>query len=424
MAVRPAYLYPPGYKQTEVGVIPEDWVVRRLDEGIKLMSGHHVLAQHCNTDGDGVAYITGPADFPDGVIRHSKYTARPGTICSANDILVTVKGSGAGTLVLSDAAYCISRQLMAIRVHSWSTPFVYFSLLRDSSLFGAAATGLIPGLSRSDILNKAFPLPPTKSEQEAIAEALSDADAFIETLEQLLAKKRQLKQGAMQELLIGKKRLPGFSGKWAVKRLGATASLKARIGWQGLTTAEYLDSGGYYLVTGTEFKDGYIDWDNCHYVDESRYKQDKYIQLKEHDVLVTKDGTIGKVALVANLPKPATLNSGVFVIRPIDGAFHPEFFYYLLCSNAFDEFLVQLSAGSTINHLYQKDFVGFAYKAPATIDEQIAIAAILSDMDAEITALEAKLAKARQLKQGMMQELLTGRIRLVRPSKSGDKAQC
>jgi type I restriction enzyme S subunit len=156
-----------------------------------------------------------------------------------------------------------------------------------------------------------------------------------------------------------------------------------------------------------------MDWSNCHYVDESRYKQDKNIQLREHDVLVTKDGTIGKVALVNHLDKPATLNSGVFVIRPIEGAFHPEFFYYLLCSNVFAEFLGQLSAGSTINHLYQKDFVNFIYKTPAIIAEQEAIATILSDMDAEIAALEEKLAKAHQLKQGMMHNLLTGKIRLV-----------
>ncbi len=257
------------------------------------------------------------------------------------------------------------------------------------------------------------PLPPTRAEQEDIAEALSDADDFIESLELLLAKKSQLKQGAMQELLTGKRRLSGFCGDWVVKRLGNTATLKARIGWQGLTTAEYLDTGDFCLVTGTEFKDGYIDWGKCHFVAEHRYRQDKYIQLRKHDVLVTKDGTIGKVALVTDLPKPATLNSGVFVIRPIQSAFHPEFFYYLLCSKVFDEFLAQLSAGSTINHLYQKDFVGFIYKTPATIDEQVAIAAILANMDAEISGLERKLGKARQLKHGMMQELLTGKVRLV-----------
>jgi type I restriction enzyme S subunit len=239
---------------------------------------------------------------------------------------------------------------------------------------------------------------------------LSNADALIESLEQLIAKKRQIKQGAMQKLLRPK-------NGWVEKRLGNTAVLKARIGWQGLTTAEYLKSGDFYLVTGTEFKDGYVDWINCHYIDESRYKQDKNIQLREHDVLVTKDGTIGKVALVNHLDKPATLNSGVFVIRPIEGAFHPEFFFDLLSSNVFTEFLNQLSAGSTINHLYQKDFVNFIYKTPATIAEQTAIAAILSDMDAEIAALKEKLAKARQLKHGMMQELLTGKTRLVESSK-------
>jgi type I restriction enzyme S subunit len=179
-----------------------------------------------------------------------------------------------------------------------------------------------------------------------------------------------------------------------------------------LTTAEYLKTGDYYLVTGTEFRKGYVDWDNCYYVDELRYGQDRYIQLKEHDVLVTKDGTIGKVALITALPKPATLNSGVFVIRPVDNAFHPDFFYYLLCSNVFTEFLSKLSAGSTINHLYQKDFSSFIYSTPPTIGEQIAIATILSDMEADILLLEAKLAKARQIKQGMMQVLLTGRIRL------------
>jgi type I restriction enzyme S subunit len=166
------------------------------------------------------------------------------------------------------------------------------------------------------------------------------------------------------------------------------------------------------LITGTEFKNGYIDWDDCHYVDMSRYKQDKNIQIREHDVLVTKDGTIGKIALITDLPKPATLNSGVFVIRPIDDAFYPEFFYYLLCSNVFIEFLNQLSAGSTINHLYQKDFVNFVYKTPPTLEEQTAIAEILRDMDAEIAALEGKLSKAREVKQGMMSVLLTGKIRL------------
>src|SRR5215467_5424453 len=105
----------------------------------------------------------------------------------------------------------------------------------------------MPSLNQEILRNVIVPLPPTKAEQEAIAEALSDADTLIESLDQLIAKKRQIKQGVVQELLRPKK-------GWVEKRLGNTAVLKARIGWQGLTTAEYLDSGDFYLVTGTDFK--------------------------------------------------------------------------------------------------------------------------------------------------------------------------
>lgn len=200
--------------------------------------------------------------------------------------------------------------------------------------------------------------------------------------------------------------------EWEVKRLGDVATLKARIGWQGLTTAEYLSSGEHYLVTGTEFDGGYIDWSKCCFVDDKRYRMDRYIQLKVRDVLVTKDGTIGKVALVSKLPGSATLNSGVFVIRPINDAFSPEFFYYILCSSFFSDFLGQLAAGSTINHLYQKDFVNFSFSAPPSLSEQTAIATVLSDMDALLDSLDRLIAKKRDIKQAAMQELLTGKTRL------------
>jgi len=190
------------------------------------------------------------------------------------------------------------------------------------------------------------------------------------------------------------------------------SALKARIGWQGLTTAEYLPAGEYYLVTGTDFLNGRVNWGSCCFVDAGRYAQDKNIQLKLRDILLTKDGTIGKVGFVDSLPGPATLNSGVFVIRPKGNSYDPLFFYHILSSRVFGDFLAQLQAGSTISHLYQKDFVHFSFRAPS-VPEQAAIAAILSDMDAEIAALEQRLAKSRALKQGMMQELLTGRTRLL-----------
>ncbi len=188
-----------------------------------------------------------------------------------------------------------------------------------------------------------IPLPPTLTEQRAIATVLSDTDALIQALEKKIAKKKLIKKGVMQELLRPKE-------GWVKHNLGQSAILKARIGWQGLTTAEYQEMGEYFLITGTDFKNGLIDWQNCVYVKKMRYDQDKNIQVRVNDILVTKDGTIGKVAFINEVPKPATLNSGVFVIRPIVNSFHSGFFYYILLSEYFAKFLSQLSAGSTINH--------------------------------------------------------------------------
>ena len=130
-------------------------------------------------------------------------------------------------------------------------------------------------------------------------------------------------------------------------------------------------------------------------------------------MLLTKDGTIGKVALVDGLAKPATLNSGVFVIRPINNSYSARFLYYVLSSSVFRTFLDELAAGSTIVHLYQKDLVKFDFYIPPTIEEQEAIATVIYDMEAEIIRLQAKLEKYRKIKSGMMDELLTGKVRLV-----------
>ena len=193
---------------------------------------------------------------------------------------------------------------------------------------------------------------------------------------------------------------------WQFLNLEDNFTLKARIGWQGLTTAEYLKNGDFVLVTGTDFKNGYIDWNNCVFVEKMRFDQDRNIQLRNNDVLVTKDGTIGKIAYIDFLPKPTTLNSGVFVVRPKYNNVINRFFYYVLMSFYFDDFLLKITAGSTITHLYQKDFVNFNFVCPP-LPEQKAISEALSDADAWIESLEQLIAKKLLIKQGAMQELLT-----------------
>lgn len=206
---------------------------------------------------------------------------------------------------------------------------------------------------------------------------------------------------------------------WETNNIGEDATLKARIGWQALTTNEYQSIGNHYLVTGTDFNAGEVQWDTCWHVDEWRYKQDSNIQLRINDVLVTKDGTIGKVGYVDKLPKPATLNSGVFVIRPKYNSFVPKYFFYVLTSSLFKEFIRNITAGSTITHLYQKDFVTFNFPVPPK-KEQTAIATALSDVDNLIGSLEKLIAKKEAIKTGTMQQLLTGKTRLPKFATSED----
>jgi type I restriction enzyme, S subunit len=411
-----------GYRVTEVGLIPKDWEAKQLSGNIEIIHGYGFESQYFRPYGSYL--LTTPGHFFEtggfrDIREKQKYYDGPipeGYLLNAGDLIIAMTEQadgllGSAALIPSGRRYLHNQRLGKVRILSSNICLHYVYRLFNSAAFRSkvretAAGTKVKHTSPLKLLEIAVPLPSTRVEQEVIATALSDVDALISSLETLITKKHQVKQGVMQQLLCPKE-------EWIEKRLGRCATLKARIGWQGLTTSEYLNSGDFHLVTGTDFKGGFIDWRNCHYVEENRYRQDKNIQLKTDDVLVTKDGTIGKVALVGNLDKPATLNSGVFVIRPIDEAFYPKFFYYLLCSSVFSDFLGQLSAGSTINHLYQKDFVNFIFKTPETLEEQREIATTLFDMDAEIAALENKLAKTRQLKQGMMAELLTGRIRLV-----------
>lgn len=274
------------------------------------------------------------------------------------------------------------------------------------------AKSSVDSVRRQMIAGMVLPLPSTE-EQQKIVGILSDIDTLITNLQKLIQKKKDIRRGTMQMLVTGKKRLEGFSGDWVKINLAKNSRLKARIGWQGLTTAEYLDEGYSYLITGTDFKDGRINWNGCHYVNYDRYVQDPNIQVSNGDLLLTKDGTIGKVAYISDLNRPATLNSGVFVVRPITDAYTAHFMFYALESSVFKEFLQQLSAGSTINHLYQKDLVKFDLYVPPTTEEQEAITGILFDMDLDIYKLEEKLSKYQKIKIGMIDELLTGKVRLV-----------
>ena len=197
---------------------------------------------------------------------------------------------------------------------------------------------------------------------------------------------------------------------WEFKRLKYTSTLAGRIGWQGLTSGEYRTEG-VHLVTGTDFKDGRIDWESCVRVTEARWAEATQVQLYEGDLLITKDGTVGKVAICRNMPNKASLNSGVMVIRqklPMS----TRFLYWVLESPVFWGWFSDVNAGaSTISHLYQADFYTFGFFVPPTVQEQEQVAAVLdvetTKIDRARYLLEQELVTLEQLKKSLIHEAVT-----------------
>ncbi|MDE1220845.1 restriction endonuclease subunit S [Vibrio aestuarianus] len=440
-----------GYKQTEVGVIPEDWETRTLKEMatsnglVRGPFGGALKKEHFSKDGYKVYEqrnaIYGNTTMGNYFINQKKFDELKRFAVSSGDFIVSCSGTIGRIFKVPNECPkgIINQALLKITLNDTIDPdyfghYFKWDTFQEKIIDGTQGGAMKNLVGMSEFKESLMPVPSCKKEQTAIANALSDVDALLTELETLIAKKQAIKTATMQQLLTGKTRLPQFTTHmegekkdqskgtksselgvipedWGKVNIGDNAILKARIGWQALTTKEYLDTGSNILVTGTDFDAGNVNWDSCCFVSEWRYKQDANIQLKTNDVLITKDGTIGKVGFINELPLPATLNSGVFVIRPKLQSFYPKYLFYVLTSSIFKNFINGITAGSTITHLYQKDFVNFEFASP-DIEEQKAIATILSDMDNEIQTLEQRLAKTRQIKQGMMQELLTGRTRL------------
>ncbi len=188
---------------------------------------------------------------------------------------------------------------------------------------------------------------------------------------------------------------------WQTIRIKFSTYVKGRVGWHGLHSDEFLLDGDHYLVTGTDFRGRKIEWNKCYRIEKNRYDEDPYIQLKDGDLLITKDGTIGKVAQVEGIPYKATLNSGVFVTRPEVGfQYDTNFMYYILTSDVFKNFVDNQKSGTTIAHLYQNVFEDFEYPFPESIEEQQKIATFLDYKTQQIDQLiEKKKALIEKLEE-------------------------
>jgi type I restriction enzyme S subunit len=387
-----------GYKQTEVGVIPEDWRCDEVGSFIDLLTGFPFPSSGYSSSGirllRGSNVKRGCTDWSDNLVAYwpsvtseiRKYLLQP------DDVVVAMDGSLVGRSFASLGKNDVPALLLqrVARLRSGVVSQAYLKAWMCSQRFTkhcdlVKTTTAIPHISPADIRSFKIAIPPTKVEQEAIAKALSDADSLIESLEQLITKKGHLKQGTMQDLLTGKKRLPGFSGEWALKQLGELCSMKSG----AAITSASIDHYSEFPCYGGNGLRGYT----------AAYTHDG------HYALIGRQGALcGNVVIVGGR---FFASEHAVVVTPTKETDIQWLAVVLARMN-----LNQYSESSAQPGLSVSKLLVMSCMTPP-LPEQSAIATILADMDAEIAELEAQLAKARTIKKGMLHKLLTGKIRLI-----------
>ena len=412
----------PGYKWTKVGVIPEEWEVTTLGEICTFENGDRGRNYPSPESfvQDGIPFVNA-GHLEDGKINvgdmnyitSENYNRLGSGKVQTGDILFCLRGSLGKFGIVRDnfgkGAIASSLVIVRPRVNTITHEYLGFyfgSALCDQMIDIWSGGAVQPNLGAQDLARFSIPLPPTRTEQRAIAEVLSDVDALIAALDRLIAKKRAIKQGAMQQLLTGKTRLPGFSGEWDMKRLGEVAELKNGYAFKSTT---YSDAGDFKVITIANVQDGYLNTKECNKISAIPENLQSHQRLVPGDILISMTGNVGRVCVVNE--NNCLLNQRVGKLIPtlIDN----YFFFHLLRQRHFLHAMMKKAKGGAQGNLSISDISEFEFTIPLIESEQRAIAEVLSDMDAEIAALEARRDKTRALKQGMMQELLTGRTRLI-----------
>ena len=407
----------PGYKQTEVGVIPEEWEVLELEAFARVIDSLHQTPQFSD-DGYPMVRVT---DIKTGDLNLAEtfkvskavyeefvrnYKPKRGDI-----VLSRVGSYGVSSFVETDEPFCMGQNTVVLQPRA-PARLLYYVLnsrgIRQQIEDGSYGSGY-KSLSLKNIKELRIPLPPTEPEQRAIAEALSDVDALLGGLDRLIAKKRDLKQAAMQQLLTGQIRLPGFQGEWEVKTLQEVCQ-KIQ---DGTHFSPKLGGNDHLYVTSKNIRFGTLDMSTAERI--SAAEHDKIYarcDVRKGDLLLTKDGANTGNAALNPLDEPFSLLSSVALLRFDDRRHAAAYFMYQLLSTQGQEQIKEMMSGNAITRLTLVKIRALRFVVP-TVLEQTAIASVLSDMDAELAALEQRRAKTRALKQGMLQELLTGATRLL-----------
>ena len=417
------------FKDTEVGRISEEWQLDRLKENFEFKTNNTLSRDTLSDSG-----IIQDVHYGDVLVKYGSHLDvqkddvpyisddgfRASSFISDGDVIIADTAEdetvGKATEVLN-----VGNNKLVSGLHTmWLHPINqekyalgYLGYAFNASIYHNQLLPLMQGTKVTSVSKSAikdtYIVVPSKSEQTRIATALSNVDALISELDKLIEKKRAIKQGAMQQLLTGKKRLKGFSEPWVEKKLGEDATILR--GGSPRPIEDYI----------TDSQDG-LNWIKIGDVKP----EDKYLrktaekikkeglsktrQVKKGDFILSNSMSFGRPYI---LDIDGCIHDGWLVIQDYQEAYDMQFLYYILCSDAIMNQYVSMAAGSSVQNLNKEKVTNVLLYAPTSLQEQSAIASVLTSMDNEISALEAKEAKYEQIKQGMMQQLLTGKIRLV-----------
>lgn len=426
-----------------IGNIPEEWNVNKIKNVINIYTGNSIPDDdkgNYEDNTNAIPYIATKdidsnnfsVDYNNGM--YTKVNDKKFKTAHIGDSLLCIEGGSAGKkIAYLDKNVSFVNKLCCFNPIKLNNKYTYYYLQSDAfkEQFNQNIFGLIGGVGQA-VLKQFSVCVPNLKEQKLIADFLDKKvktiDNIINDLNKEINILNNYKKQVISEIVtkglnknveykdseiqwIGK-----IPKHWNIKLIKNICSLKGRIGWEGLTKDEYI-SDGPTLITGINFKDGNIDWESCEHVSEWRFNQDKFIQIKNNDLLITKDGTVGKIALVSDCPEQVTLNSGVLLIRPLDkDSYVEKYLYYSLLSDEFWHwFEIENIGNTTIIHLYQNRFAKFKLVLPP-IHEQKEIVKYLDDKCSKIDKIledkNKQLELMEKYKKSVIYEYVTGKKRV------------
>ena len=344
------------------------------------------------------------------------------------DIFISIAGT-VGKPIISSIKCCIHDGFVYFPyLKNMNTEFLYYIFMSGQPYLGLGKLGTQLNLNTETIGNIYIPYPSVEVQNLIVSylnKKCSEIDNVISAQQKRIALLQELKQSVITHAVTkglnpnvemkdsGVEWIDKIPSNWNIVRLKNDCSLKGRIGWNGLRSEEFEKESYAYLVTGQDFVSSDIDWSKCYQINKKRYDEDPCIQLENGDLLITKDGTIGKIAKVSNMDKPACLNSGIFVLKQkTRKEFVQGYLYWSLYSDLLKEFNSYTSTGTTILHLYQNVFENMPLVVPPKKEQQ----EISDYLDKKTKAIDLSLSKAQhqvellqEYKQSLITEVVTGK---------------